>query len=88
MDVALQEEGDERGSVCAMCMKTSQRSLDTHLQTDSVVAGRQVLHFKVTFTSLVPRLALFPGPAQLSVACSTAMESWAGPGNEAIPRPY
>jgi len=31
-------------------------------------------------------LASFPGPAQLSVACSTilkATESWAGPGNEA-----
>ena len=30
-------------------------------------------------------LALFPGPAQLSVACSTVLqvtESWAGPGNE------
>ena len=25
-------------------------------------------------------LALFPGPAQLSVACST--ECWAGPGNK------
>ena len=28
------------------------------------------------------RLALFPGPAQLSVLQAT--ESWAGPGNEAI----
>ena len=34
-------------------------------------------------------LASFPGPAKLSVACSTrftvlkATESWAGPGNEA-----
>ena len=32
-----------------MCMKVSQRSLDTRLQTDSVVAGRQVLHFKLAF---------------------------------------
>jgi len=31
-------------------------------------------------------IASFPGPTQLSVACSMvlqAMESWAGPGNEA-----
>ena len=31
-------------------------------------------------------LTSFPGPAQLSVTCSTvleAMESWVGPGNEA-----
>ena len=28
-------------------------------------------------------LALFPGPAQLPVACSTVTGSWAGPGNEA-----
>ena len=33
-------------------------------------------------------LASVPGSAQLSVACSTvlqATESWAGPGNEAMP---
>ena len=32
-------------------------------------------------------VASFPGPAQLSVACSTNLkvtESWVGPGNEAI----
>ena len=41
--------------------------------------------------SSVKELASFPGPAQLSVACSTdrfsilqATESWVGPGNEAI----
>ena len=32
--------------------------------------------------------ALFPGPAQLSIACCTekwqVMESWVWPGNEAI----
>ena len=37
-----------------------------------------------------PDLASFPGPAQLSVACSTekqVMESWVGPGNETTPDP-
>ena len=28
--------------------------------------------------------SLFTGPAHLSVTCSTVIESWAGPGNEAI----
>ena len=43
-------------------------------------------HYNLQSTA---HLASFPGPAQLSVACSTrltvlqATESWAGPGNEA-----
>ena len=33
----------------------------------------------------VNMVASFPGPAQLSITCSTeATESWMGPGNEAI----
>ena len=35
-----------------------------------------------------PQLASFPGPTQLSIACSTVQvtESWVGPGNEARPQ--
>ena len=42
-------------------------------------------HHKILKTPiliLTVDIASFPGPAQLSVACS-ATESWAGPGNEA-----
>ena len=52
------------------------------------------LHLKGCLVTYGTGLASFPGPAQLSVACSTdkyckrrkvlqATESWAGPGNEA-----
>ena len=36
----------------------------------------------------IPGVATFPGPAQLSISSSSvlqATESWAEPGNEAIP---
>ena len=46
------------------------------------------LHLKGCLVTYGTGLASFPGPAQLSVACShgkvlQATESWAGPGNEA-----